>query len=77
MSKDRKDTTYQQCRMTKDNREHIAWIPSEFAQVGKVIDIDGLGKGWTVTVATNHKIDNKAADSMSQMYKKTRKASDI
>ena len=59
------------------HRVHVAWIPTEFAVKNKIIDIDNLGKGWEVTTVTNRTLTAKQADKASQLYKKTRKASDI
>lgn len=59
----------------------MAWIPEQFANVGKFIKIkkdDGSwDDGWEVTYASENKLDAASADQASQMYKKTRKASDI
>ena len=77
MSKDRKSTTYKQCWMERGKTQHTAWIPTQFAVVGKVIDIDDHGKGWIVKTVADTEISAKVADAQSQMYKKTRKSSDI
>ncbi len=60
----------------------MAWIPEKFAVVGKYIKIkrdDGTwDDGWEVTGDGERKIlTAKDADQQSQLYKKTRKASDI
>ena len=61
----------------KGMKEHVAWIPKQFAVVDKIIDIDWYGKGWKVISASTVEKTAKEADNMSQMYKKTRRASDI
>lgn len=59
----------------------MAWIPEQFATVDRYIKIkneDGSwDDGWKVTYASENKLDSVAANQASQMYKKTRKASDI
>ena len=77
-----KNVKYKQCVMKKPSangmREHIAWIPKQFAVKGKIIDIDGYGKGWEVVFdGGDNELSAKNDDAMSQMYKKTRRASDI
>lgn len=60
----------------------MAWIPEKFANVGKYIKIkndDGSwDDGWLVTGdGGGRTLTAKDADQQSQLYKKTRKASDI
>lgn len=56
---------------------HVAWIPSKFAMLGKILRIDGYGDGWEVVSAGKNAISFDEANQASQMHKKTRKASDI
>lgn len=77
----RKDANYVQCSLQKGNTHHMAWIPEQFAVVNKFIKIknenDTWDDGWQVTYASENKLGAEAANQASQMYKKTRKASDI
>lgn len=70
-----------QCHLQKGITHHMAWIPEQFANVGKFIKIknedDSWEDGWEVKYASENKLDSVAANQASQMYKKTRKASDI
>lgn len=79
----KKDTNYIQCSLVKDKKHHhMAWIPEKFAVVGKYIKIknsdDTWDDGWEVTGACSDvKKNSEEANAASQLYKKTRKASDI
>ena len=60
----------------------MAWIPSTYAVVGKFIKIkqddDTWEDGWEVIEACKDTVRTaKEADKASQLYKKTRAASDI
>jgi hypothetical protein len=37
----KKDTPYKQCQVSLEDVKHIAWIPTKFAKVGKVLRIAG------------------------------------
>lgn len=61
---------------------HTAWIPKEFAILEKYIKIkkedDTWEDGWQVKGGTEGQTKTAVdADQLSQLYKKTRKASDI
>lgn len=59
----------------------MAWIPEKFAKVGKYIKIkkdDMWEDGWKVTGVSDGVVKTaEEANAQSQLYKKTRKASDI
>jgi hypothetical protein len=40
-------TTYKQCLLIKDRQYQVAFIPSKFAVVGKILKIEG-DDGWEV-----------------------------
>jgi len=42
-----KNVTYTQCKLRRIATEQTAWIPSEFAKVGKLLKIKGVN-GWRV-----------------------------
>ena len=74
--------TYTQCTYTQPVpsmnglRIDTAWIPSEFAEVGKTIRIDGKPGVWTVTqVGSTKSAEDAMADSRD--YLKMRSVSDI
>lgn len=81
------EQTYTQCTYTQmvesttgvsTNALRIgtAWIPTEFAKVGKRIRIDGKEGIWTVTAVGSTK-GEKAAMADSRDYLKMRQVSDI
>jgi len=46
-----KENTYTQCELVKQNVFQVAWIPTQFAVVGKIIKIKENGRwndGWKV-----------------------------
>lgn len=78
----KKETNYIQCALMRDNYHHMAWIPEKFAILDKFIKIkndDGSWQdGWKVVGVGDKVVKTaKEADEQSQLYKKTRKASDI
>jgi hypothetical protein len=76
-----KKVNYAQCALKKINSHHMAWIPTQFANIGKFIKIkqdDGSwDDGWEVIGVSEGIKTSEEADYNSQLYKKTRKASDI
>ncbi len=38
---------YTQCELKKGNMSHVAWIPSKYAKIGKVLNVEGQD-GWEV-----------------------------
>lgn len=77
----RKDANYKQCHLQKGETHHMAWIPEQFAVVGKFVKIknnDGSwNDGWQVKAASEGVQSASDADRLSQVHKKTRRASDI
>ncbi len=66
----------------RNDSHHMAWIPEKFAIINKFIKIKNDDDTWTdgwkvVGVADKIVKTAKEADAQSQLYKKTRKASDI
>lgn len=78
----KKETNYVQCALMRENWHHMAWIPQKFAILNKFIKIEkedgSLEDGWQV-VGVSDKIVKSAqeANEQSQLYKKTRRFSDI
>jgi hypothetical protein len=79
-----KNQTYTQCTYTQPAsttdtnavRVGVAWIPSQFAEVGRKIRIDGKLGVWTVTgVGSTKSAEHAIADSRD--YLNMRKVSDI
>lgn len=81
MSKDRKNANYKQVGLKRGNTYTTSWLPEEFCVEGKFVKLkqsDGtFQNGWQVTTVTDVVRTAKEADVASQMYKKTRKVSDI
>ena len=78
----KKETNYKQCHLQKGETHHMAWIPEKFAIIGKFIKIkkddDTWDDGWEVKGNGGDTVKSaKEADELSQVYKKTRKCSDI
>lgn len=72
----RKDANYRQCALQKGDSHHMAWIPEQFAVVGKFIKIKE-DDGWEVKFVSDGTRTAEEANQASQLYKKTRKASDV
>ncbi len=74
---------YTQCRLLSTDEAsaslttyHVAWIPSQFAIVGRRLFIDGLPGKWEVL----ERYESREADQVelkSRDYLKQRKASDV
>ena len=72
-----KDVRYVQCALKRINSHQMAWIPEQFAVVGKFLKIKAEN-GWEVVGVSDGKSRSAAeANEASQLYKKTRKASDV
>lgn len=73
----KKDTNYIQCALQKNTSHHMAWIPEKFAVKGKFIRIED-DDGWEVVGVSDGVVKTaEEANFQSQLYKKTRAASDI
>ena len=77
-----KEIRYKQCSLKRDGYYHMAWIPEKYAVPGKFIKIKKDDKtwedGWEVQDSGGDVVLTASeADYQSQLYKKTRKASDI
>lgn len=75
----KKTNTYTQCYLSRGTISRIGWIPSEFAEKNRMVDLklnDTWSKGWKVinimSVAPAEYVEAREMD-----YKKQRKASDI
>lgn len=70
---------YTQCKINKKDKFDIAWIPSKFANIGRIIKIkiDGIwNNGWSVIdVYSSNSEDHILEHEMD--YRKQRRASDI
>lgn len=62
---------YKQCRLQKANTTQVAWIPSEFAKIGWVLQIkenDTWTDGWKV-LSTSEAVEDKAVEHNSRAHK--------
>ncbi len=70
-----------QCLLTSGTLDLVAWIPDEFAVVGKIIDVrqkDGKwSEGWTVDIVYGPLLSFEYVREHERDYKSQRKASDI
>lgn len=81
----RQETLYKLCdlsRVVKDGTYvDVAWIPAEFAEVGRVLrikDPHGLWvSGWRVDSASSNSRPGSYLNERSRDYRKARDASDI
>jgi hypothetical protein len=68
-----------QCLMTKSGVVQTAWIPEDFAVVGKILDFrSGMTweRGWKVEIVHEPRLEQGYVRERSQDYKHTRQASD-
>lgn len=69
----RKDAKYFQCALQKGNTHHMAWIPEQFANVGRFIKIkkddDTWEDGWEVTGKSDVIKSASDANDLSQRHK--------
>lgn len=66
---------YNQCRLSKDKMRDVAWIPHQYAVVGKTLKIDGHD-GWKVEEVWTE-MDEEDLRDIERDHLKQRKASDI
>ena len=84
-----KNQTYTQVKLTKQIENgvggvigiltDVAWIPSEFAVIGKKVKIKydtGWDSGWVVS-GVYHTMDRILVVQNETLYKRTRKHSDV
>jgi hypothetical protein len=73
-----KDEYYVQCELRSGKAQDVAWIPGQFAEIGKILKIDGYKNGWIVSeVFETEKKTRKEVNVKSRDYLKQREASDI
>ena len=69
-----------QCKMLgldeAEGQVHVAWLPSRFAVVGKLIDIDGMAGRWRVVERYESK-PTEYVYERSRDYQRQREASDV
>lgn len=83
----RKNTRFKQCVLRKyvsPDRlawlTHVAWLPEQFAVVGKILDIrfaDKWESGWHVNDVGMHTLGPEAMNDYARDHKTQREASDI
>lgn len=77
----KKEINYIQCALERNGSHHMAWIPEKFAILEKYVKIkqddNSWQDGWQVKGISDTKKTATEANDASQLYKKTRKASDI
>lgn len=72
-------SNYTQCYLLKGNKSQVAWIPSKFAIIDKIIKIKQNGvwdDGWKV-ITTFGVLPSKHIEKHERDYVKQRLASDI
>lgn len=74
-----KDTTYTQCELRKKELVQVSWIPSEYAELFKTLDLkedEIWSKGWVVTKVFGTK-PKDVIEHQSIQYRLHRKTTDI
>ena len=77
--------THTQCWLERDNVKQVSWLPTEKAEIGKIVDLreeDKNGRkywdcGWKVTMIGNMTFPSKYIAERERDYKLTRIASDV
>jgi hypothetical protein len=67
---------YKQCTMKKGLGVQTAWIPEEFAKVGKYLRIED-DNGWEVISAGTHRMSGQYLVDHEREYLRHRKVTDI
>lgn len=68
-------TRYKQCELRRGTQVDIAWIPAEFAVVGKILEVKGIN-GWVVK-SVGGSMTQDEANQRSRDHTRQREASDI
>ena len=75
-----KKNKYQQCLLVKGKRATVSWIPSKFADKGKILRIKKGGvweDGWMVLTNYGKKVDEDMLNFLENQYRDTRETSDV
>jgi hypothetical protein len=78
--KKRKETNYRQCRLVRGAVCYTAWIPVEFAKVGKILRIRRervWEDGWVVKESSKETKSGKILEAYERNYRDHRKVTDI
>lgn len=67
---------YKQCTMTKNETSQVAWIPEEFAKVGKFLRLED-DNGWEVTSVGTHRLNGQYIMDHEREYLRHRRVTDI
>lgn len=66
---------FKQCTLEKNNIKQTAWIPEEFAHIGKILKIKE-DNGWKVLSVGSQRLTQDYVSEREQDYKNQRLASD-
>ena len=69
-------TYYRQCTLTMKTVEQVAWIPEEFAIIGKILKINDQD-GWRVKVVGLHRQSEDYVQDHERDFLGHRKRTDI
>lgn len=70
------DTTYTQCKLTKDGQSQVAWIPTRGAKIGYFVELKPSNEFWRVN-ETYGTIPEKMVKDNERNYISHREATDI
>jgi hypothetical protein len=66
--------TYRQCHLRRATTSTTAWLPSEYAVVGKVLRLKGED-GWVVESVSDVSVDHETAMDRSREWRSHRDVS--
>jgi hypothetical protein len=72
----KKEVEYRQCSMKRENSTQVAWIPTKYAKIGMILEIEGI-EGWEVISAGQTVLDGRAVKVLEKSARNHRKHSDI
>jgi len=62
------DETYTQCMLKRKETHCISWIPTSFAKIGKLLQLNGMEGTWIVTDCYGT-CDKQEANEYAHFYK--------
>lgn len=69
-------TYYRQCALVKGTTQQVAWLPEEFAVVGKYVILKE-DDGWQVNHVSNHRQSEEYVQAHERDHMGHRKRTDI
>ena len=77
----KKDYTMKQCKLIQmlenGQRNLTSWIPTKFAELNRILKLDGYEGNWKVVFVGPNEFDSKEVIANSRDYLNHRKVTDI